>query len=195
MAMVMRRAFGSLGGIIKPPTTTPKCAQSRQRVTKYLIGHAARVSFTTTSSTDPSFIYRIEVSNASRPDATKITVRGPDVDGIMASMTVALARQGCSLLELHAGYCPSEYKAADSPAYELHLDNNQIEDVFYVAQHGSGEPIPDESLQDLGQSMLEALRNPMNVISRTADKNDTTNAVQHPSQETQITVIQSNQAK
>ena len=62
----------------------------------------------TTPSSSLSKYYCVEVSNADRPDATRITVRGPDVDGILASMTVALAQQGCSLKELHAGYAHAE---------------------------------------------------------------------------------------
>ena len=38
-----------------------------------------------------------------RIPTTVLTVRGPDVDGVLASMTAALCAHGCSLVELHAG--------------------------------------------------------------------------------------------
>lgn len=55
----------------------------------------------------------MEASNALRPDATVLTVRGPDVDGLLASMTAALTAKGCSLVELHAAKAVS---AAELPS-------------------------------------------------------------------------------
>ena len=53
-------------------------------------------------SDEQEFAFMVEASNALRPDATVLTVRGPDVDGLLASMTAALTARGCSLVELHA---------------------------------------------------------------------------------------------
>ena len=111
---------------------------------------------------DLSKYYRVEVSNAARPDATKITVQGPDVDGILASMTVALAQQGCSLKELHAGYA----NLSETLSYESrNAEGSEIEDIFFVAQHTTGKPFPDDALPELGQSLLKALRKPMPCLS------------------------------
>lgn len=53
-------------------------------------------------SEEQEFAFEVEASNALREDATVLTVRGPDIDGLLASMTAALTAKGCSLIELHA---------------------------------------------------------------------------------------------
>jgi hypothetical protein len=136
---------------------------------------------------DLSKYYRVEVSNAARPDATKITVRGPDVDGILASMTVALAQEGCSLKELHAGYA----NLSETLSYESrNADASEIEDIFFVAQHTTGKPFPDEALPDLGKTLLKALRKPMACLSgkKEEDEVDLDEDQQH-AKEDQITVV------
>ena len=157
----------------------------------------------TTPLSDLSKYYYVEVSNAERPDATRITVRGPDVDGILASMTVALAQEGASLKELHARYAETNSfgkkslmvvfharrccwlsldvttdclllfprdrhtnrLTAHCMATEKHMEGDQIEDIFYVAQHATGQQYPDEALKDLGKSLLKSLQNPMTCLS------------------------------
>lgn len=116
---------------------------------------------TTIPLSDLSKYYRVEVSNAARSDATKITVKGPDVDGILASMTVALAQQGCSLKELHAGYSDVN----ETVSFEKHVEGDRIEDIFFVAKHETGKQFPDEALYDLGKSLLKSLSNPMPCLS------------------------------
>ena len=105
--------------------------------------------------------YHIEASNAERKDATKLTVRGPDVDGILASMTVALTVQGCSLVELHAAVAPdvSHDKIHDSE------NRNLIEDVFFVVHRQTGAPFANDELEGLAQALLEAAKSPMKVMS------------------------------
>ena len=128
--------------------------------------------------------YRIEVSNIARPDATKITVRGPDVDGILASMTVSLAQHGCSLKELHAGYM------AETVSFEKHVGGDQIEDVFFVAQQTTGEPFEDDHLEELGQSLLRSLENPLTTLSgKELDPEKLNSDVQDCSEENQISVL------
>jgi hypothetical protein len=77
-------------------------------------------------SKDFSAFYHIEVSNAANPNSTQLTVSGPDVDGILASMTVALAVQGCSLVELHAA------KNVDGSIRSSRTSTSQIKDTFLV---------------------------------------------------------------
>lgn len=50
------------------------------------------------------FEFEVEVDNEVNPGFTTITVRGPDVDGVLASITASIASYGCSIAELHAGY-------------------------------------------------------------------------------------------
>ena len=132
--------------------------------------------------------YHIEASNAERPDATKLTVRGPDVDGILASMTVALAVKGCSLVELHAAM------AMDCSHDHVVEDKHLIKDVFFVVNRQTGQPFPDEELRDLAESLLEAAKSPMKAVSMKGVNSEVENLEAHlkehvPVPETQITVI------
>jgi hypothetical protein len=125
---------------------------------------------------NPQDINAPAVVNRSGIPTTVLTVRGPDVDGVLASMTAALAAHGCSLIELHAGRgkeslvdttrnvtgdaegdpTPSSSSAAaSSPAL--------IEDVFHVVKRETSEPYDDEELEDLAKTLLEATRSPVNV--------------------------------
>jgi hypothetical protein len=52
---------------------------------------------------EQEFEFEIEASNAIRPGiATTLTVTGPDVEGLLASMTATMAVRGCSIVEVHA---------------------------------------------------------------------------------------------
>ncbi len=48
------------------------------------------------------FEFEVEVNNDVHPGYTTVVVRGPDVDGVLASITASLASIGCSVMELHA---------------------------------------------------------------------------------------------
>jgi hypothetical protein len=151
--------------------------------------------------------YHIEASNAIPTDgsivyATRLTVTGPDVDGILASMTVALAIKGCSLVSLHAaksqdmGYRESACSSSDQDrvsynkeeeeeeedsststtkySENAHDSNNTIKDVFYVVDRLTGQPFLDEELYDLAESLLESLKTPMDVVLGSASLGGTT---------------------
>jgi hypothetical protein len=100
---------------------------------------------------EQEFEFQVEASNAVRNDATALKVRGPDVDGILASMTAALSVRGCSIVEIQA-------KQEDEK-------ENMIVDVFYVVSRETGEPFDDDDLEELAQGLLDATRTPMNVHS------------------------------
>ncbi len=125
---------------------------------------------------EQEFEFLVEASNAVRKDATALTVTGPDVDGILASMTAALALRGCSLIELHAKRKVSGLSIAEieedgvvssqqdtSPTSDTPTALG-VQDVFYVVDRNTGEPFEDDELHDLAQSLLEATRTPMNAI-------------------------------
>lgn len=125
--------------------------------------------------------YHIEASNAERPNATKLTVHGPDVDGILASMTVALAvKKGCSLVELHAAAGSlADDDDDDDDDLDQHNNNDMlghakvydddnyhfIHDVFWVVQRATGQAFPDDQLHDLATCLLEAAQSPMTVVT------------------------------
>jgi len=112
---------------------------------------------------EQEFEFTIEASNALRSDCTALTVRGPDVDGLLASMTAALAVRGCSLVELHAKRSHTNLQSDQSAA--LDPSDKTIEDIFYVIERETGLPFDDDDLEELAKGLLAATRTPMNVNS------------------------------
>jgi hypothetical protein len=98
---------------------------------------------------EQEFEFQVEASNAVRKDATALKVRGPDVDGLLASMTAALSVRGCSIVEIQA-------KREEEK-------ENMIVDVFYVVSRETGKPFDDDDLEELAQGLIDATRTPMNV--------------------------------
>ena len=99
---------------------------------------------------EQEFAFEVEASNKIRNDATVLTVKGPDVDGLLASMTAALTEAGCKLVELHA-----------SPRQ---LSTDSIEDVFVVKTRGPKKgQIDDGDLDELARKMLAASRDPLSA--------------------------------
>ena len=114
-------------------------------------------------SSDLSGFYHIEVSNAHNPTLTQLTVSGPDVDGILASMTVALAVQGCSLVELYAAQATDTSVIRSAGGGE----SNNIKDIFLVVDRKTGKQFKDDQLKPLAKSLLESLKTPINTLSMT----------------------------
>lgn len=104
------------------------------------------------------FEFTVEASNAVRPDATALTVEGPDVDGVLASMTTALAMQGCSIVEISAKRAPPK---DDSFGNITSSSSGGIKDVFFVVDRETGEPFEDDELEKIAQTLLEATRTPL----------------------------------
>jgi hypothetical protein len=94
------------------------------------------------------FEFTVEASNAVRPDATALTVEGPDVDGVLASMTTALTKQGCSIIEISAKRVPGK----------------GIKDTFFVVDNASGVPYEDDQLEIVARSLLESTRTPLRSL-------------------------------
>jgi len=91
--------------------------------------------------------YIVDASNNKRADATTITIRGPDADGLLASMTTALTQKGCSLLEVHA----------------TSISQDVIEDVFVVQQGYEKRPFTDEELGDIVRTLHQATNSSMSL--------------------------------
>jgi hypothetical protein len=136
------------------------------------------------------FQFSIEASNAARENATMLTVKGPDVDGLLASMTAALAVRGASIVEIHA--------------QREHPNDNtdkEVNDVFYVVKRDSGAAYEDDELEELAQGLLDSTRTPMNVNTVRAamnelettnsDLQDRVNKLEQLMYEKQITVVSS----
>ena len=89
------------------------------------------------------FAFTVEASNSKRADATVFTVRGPDADGLLASMSSALTEGGLTLHELIANSS----------------DDNMIEDVFVVRRHK--QKLDDGELDGIARMLLAASRDPL----------------------------------
>ena len=97
---------------------------------------------------EQEFAFEVEASNTKRNDASVLTVKGPDVDGLLASMTEALAESGYTLVELHASPRSTGY----------------IEDVFVVRPRGQKRgQMDDGELDDLARKLLAASRDPLSA--------------------------------
>ncbi|KAG7352502.1 transmembrane protein [Nitzschia inconspicua] len=103
---------------------------------------------------EQEFEFTIEASNAIRTNATALTVKGPDIDGLLASMTAALAVRGCSIVEIHAQRVEG---SEDDPSEKM------INDVFYVVNRETGAQYEDEELEELAEALLDSTRAPMNI--------------------------------
>lgn len=105
---------------------------------------------------DQEIAFEVEASNRDRTDATAIRVKGPDVDGVLASMTAALAAAGYSVVGLHAETRDDAGGTFSEGIYE---------DVFIVRPRGSKEKVPDEDLDELAHTMLNACKDPLSSHS------------------------------
>jgi hypothetical protein len=137
-------------------------------------------------ATNKTLSFVIEASNAVRPDATCLTVWGPDSNGLLASMTAALSTMGCNILEIHATR-PQQTKPNNltkAEEKEKEKDDNDddddddddemvdqpilkvpsIHDVFYVINRETGQAFEYEELETLAQGLLEATRTPIHHI-------------------------------
>lgn len=105
-------------------------------------------------SEEEEFAFEVEVSNEVNDDATVLVVKGPDLDGILASVTAALSLNGCSLLEVTAhtkGNTDDDKKAI-------------IQDTFLIKDPKTKQKIPDDELENLAKVVLEATREGPNLL-------------------------------
>ncbi len=108
-------------------------------------------------SEEEEFAFEVEVSNDAREDATVLTVRGPDLDGVLAGITAALTLNGCSLLEVSAN---STIRSEDP-----NVDpTSSIEDVFVIVDQETKEKIKDEDLEQLCRVILDASKEGPNLL-------------------------------
>jgi len=94
--------------------------------------------------------FEVRAENSTRPDATVLTVRGPDVDGVLASMIASLTISGCKLLEVHA---------------KTRIFEDTLEDTFVVQVKDGGGQVTDDHLQDVSQRLLAATKDPLQARS------------------------------
>jgi tRNA-specific adenosine deaminase 1 len=102
-------------------------------------------------SEEHEFAFTVEASNTQRHDATVFTIRGPDADGLLASLTAALATAGCAVRELHA-------KSTEDGTI---LDQIVVQTGGGGGTDGHHEPIPNEQLDQVARQLLAASRDPL----------------------------------
>ena len=107
---------------------------------------------------DQKFAFEIEASNRDRIDATTVRVRGPDVDGILASMATALNKYGCSIEQNYANSTRS-----NNDGHE----DSFLDDTFVVTKWDGVRKgqVSDEDLDDLARAVLDSTRHPISIHS------------------------------
>ena len=148
--------------------------------------HASILKFDKISETS-QFDFEVEASNATRKDATSITLVGPDVKGLLAAVTSSLAQHGCDLMEVHAQLVSNDENDSQP----------MVHDVLVVQKHG--HQIPNEELRDLATSILEATTSPVGPLQAQAqaheikELNEKVQRLEKIIQESQIRVVPSHQ--
>ena len=89
--------------------------------------------------------FQIEADNAAASDATTLVVEGPDLPGLLASLSAALSASGVHLVE-------ASVRAGDV--------QGSVRDVFVVRGRDGGQ-VDDDSLDDLARALLLAARDPL----------------------------------
>ena len=112
------------------------------------------------------FEFELEVDNELHPGYTTVIVRGPNVDGVLASITASLASVGCSVVELHAENRAKKKKEEVSGILDQIAYNNThksyLEDVFIIRDRATQQAIDDDDLDDLARTILSAAKDPLN---------------------------------
>lgn len=123
------------------------------------------------------FEFEVEVDNEIHPGYTTVIMRGPDVDGVLASITASIASIGCSVVELHAGIRRKSVEESvtslntsdDSKSLLDQLVQSQtqtrVEDIFLIRDRSTHQAIENEDLDDLARTVLAAAKDPLNSHS------------------------------
>ena len=137
------------------------------------------------------FEFEVEVDNEIHPGYTTVIVRGPDVDGVLASITATIARIGCSVVELHASprvrkdvnttpdndTTTTTLRTSVNPSLLDQLKQQttnlqqptvmaiQMRDTFLIRDRSTHAAIDNEDLDDLARAVLAAAKDPLNSHS------------------------------
>ena len=115
---------------------------------------------------EEEFAFDVEISNNVRDDATVLTVKGPDLDGILASVTAALTLNGCSLLEVEAHSNNNASTTSSTSTSDVDGSHNEhfIEDTFVIVDQETKGKLKDEDLEELCKIILNASREGPNLL-------------------------------
>jgi hypothetical protein len=110
------------------------------------------------------FEFEVEIDNAVNPGLTTVYVRGPDVDGVLASITARIAAHGCSVVKLDAGLRGGD----DTTTLQNLLSQSPtlvVEDTFIIRDRATGRAVDNDDLDDLARTILAAAKDPLNSHS------------------------------
>lgn len=111
------------------------------------------------------FEFEVEIDNTINPGLTTVYVRGPDVDGVLASITATIASHGCSIVKLDAGLRGDV--VGDKSLQNLLSQNptRVLEDMFIIRDRATGRAVDNDDLDDLARTILAAAKDPLNAHS------------------------------
>ncbi|KAL7530372.1 hypothetical protein ACHAXR_003449 [Thalassiosira sp. AJA248-18] len=127
------------------------------------------------------FEFEVEVDNEIHQGYTTVIVRGPDVDGVLASITASIASMGCSVVELHASPRTKNVEQASSSSEDSSSGGSSVttlldqlvqsqsqvrfEDVYLIRHRSTHQAIDNDDLDDLARTVLAAAKDPLNSHS------------------------------
>ena len=115
------------------------------------------------------FEFEVEIDNAVNPGLTTVYVRGPDVDGVLASITARIAAHGCSVVKLDAGLRGGGDDNDTITSLQNLLSQSSptlvVEDTFIIRNRATGRAVDNDDLDDLARTILDAAKDPLNSHS------------------------------
>jgi len=108
--------------------------------------------------------FAIDISNVEDPNGefTCVTVEGPDVEGVIASITTAMAVFGCKIQAMHGFRGELQGMSGSITSRTGHGM------CFTFTVHKGGMQVPNEKLEDLAKVIHKAAKEPNNVNSLNA---------------------------
>lgn len=125
------------------------CGCSLGLVNLFLIDtqHAAQLKLMGNEG-DTSF--SVDISNMESEGTTQVTIEGPDIEGVVASVTTAMATNNCKIQDMKGSRGIGEGGGYLQFTFELSRDGEQVE---------------DEDLEGLAKSIMAACKNPERINS------------------------------
>eukprot|EP00928_Gymnodinium_smaydae_P018593 TRINITY_DN17081_c0_g1_i1.p1 TRINITY_DN17081_c0_g1~~TRINITY_DN17081_c0_g1_i1.p1 ORF type:complete len:375 (-),score=55.40 TRINITY_DN17081_c0_g1_i1:353-1420(-) len=92
--------------------------------------------------------FEVSMDNVTRPGQTCVTIKGPDASGVIASLTSAMAMNGCKIQEMSGDRRARTDDARMCFKFFLTVDDNAID---------------DDDLEQVGQSFVDACNHPQRI--------------------------------
>lgn len=168
------RAAGLTGGIVG---VTFGCALGLVNLL-FVDEHKASLLKLQALEEGQEFQFEVEVDNEVHPGYTTVAVRGPDVDGVLASITATIASMGYSVVELQASVrsddveddtgkssAPNSKSDTITSLMDQLMTSRRVEDKFLIRDRFTKQAIENEDLDELARAVLAAAKDPLNSHS------------------------------